>query len=321
MMFSRRILCAALAAPAILRAQPAPFTRPLRMMVGFPGGSTPDIAARAVAEHLAQAFGQQVLTENRPGAGGTIATDIVARATDGHTVGVVISSCFTTAPALYPQLPYVPERDLAPLSLLVRAPQLLVVRPDLAANDVAGLIALARAQPGRLSYGSTGNGTASHLAMETLKAAQRIDLTHVTYRGFPQLAPDLISGRVDASFAIAAAFLPQVREGRLKALGVTAAQRFAQAADIPTLAEQGFADMESYAWIGLVSPSAMPEEARAALSAEAQRALADATRRQRLTAAGFEVVGSDAATFQAWAARETREWGALIRRLGITADG
>lgn len=289
------------------------------MIVPFPPGSTPDVSARAAAAHFTTAFGQPFVAENRPGAGGTIGVDAVAKATDGHTIGVTISSGLTTARALYPALPYDPVRDLAPVSMLVRAAQLLVVRGDLPARDVAGFVELARRGP--LTYGSTGNGTASHLAMEGLKARVGGNLTHVTYRGFPQLAPDLMAGRVDASFAIAAAFLPLLREGKLRALGVTADRRIPGAPEVPTMAEAGQPGLESFAWIGLVAPAAMPEATRAALEREAARGMAVPETRAALERAGFEVVGGTAAEFRDWAARETREWGDLITRLGIQADG
>lgn len=317
---TRRALLAAPILPLAAAAQPAsPFTRPVRVIVPFPPGSTPDVSARAAAAHLSTAFGQPFVTENRPGAGGTIGVDLAAKATDNHTIGVTISSGLTTARALYPALPYDPARDVAPISMLVRAAQLLVVRPDLPARDVTEFAALARTRP--LTYGSTGNGTASHLAMEQLKARTGGNLTHVTYRGFPQLAPDLIAGRVDAAFAIAAAFLPLIREGRLRAIGVTAERRIPGAPEVPTMAESGFPGLESFAWIGLIAPSTMPEATRAALERETARGMAVPETRASLERAGFEVVGDTAAEFRAWTDRETREWGDLITRLGIQADG
>ncbi|WP_376096410.1 Bug family tripartite tricarboxylate transporter substrate binding protein [Roseomonas sp. CCTCC AB2023176] len=324
---SRRAL---LAAPALLPAPgasaqgPSPFTRPVRVVVPFPPGSTPDVSARAAAAHFAAAFGQPFVAENRPGAGGTIGVDGVAKSTDGHTIGVTISSGLTTAKALYPALPYDPARDVAPVSLLVRAANLLVVRDDLPARDVAAFVELSRRQP--LTYGSTGNGSASHMAMEMLKARTLGEqgggnLTHVTYRGFPQLAPDLIGGRVDATFAIAAAFLPLIREGKVRALAATAASRIPQAPAVPTMAEAGFPGLESFAWIGLIAPAAMPAATREALEREARRGMAVPETRATLERAGFEVVGGSAAEFRDWAERETREWGELIARLGIQADG
>jgi tripartite-type tricarboxylate transporter receptor subunit TctC len=323
-------LAAALAAPAAAGAQTAGAQapqapgawpeRPVRVIVPFPPGSTPDVAARAVAGHFARVFGQPFVVENRAGAGGTIGTDAIAKAADGHTIGVSINAPVATAKALYPRLPYDPARDLAPVSLLVRAPQLLVVPAASEARDAAGFVALAKARPGALSYGSTGTGSASHLAMEALQGQHGLTLTHVPYRGFPQASLDLLAGRIDVMFAIAAAVLGQVREGRMRALGVTAAERFVRAPEIPTLAEGGLPGLESYAWIGLIAPSSTPAPLVDRLSAEARRALAEEGTRTALERAGFEVMATTPAAFRDFIAAETREWGGLIERLGIRAE-
>lgn len=262
------------------RAQtPAWPDRPVRVIVPFPPGSTPDVAARAVAAHFARVFGQPFVAENRPGAGGTIGTDAIAKARDGHVIGVTINAPVTTAKALYPQLPYDPARDLAYVSLLVRGPQFLAVHLALPAQDLAGFIAHAKANPGRLSFGSVGNGSASHLAMEELKARAGIALTHVPYRGFPDAVIDLVAGRIEAMFVIASAVLPQLREGQARALAVSAR---------------------------------LAEEARAALQ--------EPRTRIALESAGFEVVASGAEDFTRFAAAETERWGALVRRLGLSAE-
>lgn len=311
----------ALLGAASARAQtPAWPTRPVRVIVPFPPGSTPDIAARAVAAHFAQAFGQPFVAENRPGAGGTLGTDAVARARDGHTIDVTINAPVATAKALYPQLPYDPARDLAYVSLLVRGPQFLVVHPALPAQDLAGFIAHAKANPGRMSFGSVGNGSASHLAMEELKARAGIELTHVPYRGFPEAVLDLVAGRIEAMFVIASAALAQIREGRMRALAVSAAARFPQAPEVPTLAEAGLADAESYAWIGLVAPAATPAAVIARLAEEARAALQEPRTRAALESAGFEVLASGPEDFARFAAAETERWGALVRRLGLSAE-
>ena len=314
-----------LAAPAIValpgaaRAQAWP-SRPVRLIVPFPPGSTPDIAGRAVAAHFATVFGQPFVIENRSGGGGTTGTDAVAKATDDHTIGVSINAPIATAERLYPRLPYDPQRDLALISLLVRAPQILVVAPQLGVGTPAEFIAAARARPGAMSYASTGAGSAAHLAMEALKISQNLDITHVAYRGFPDASVDLIANRVQAMFAIAAAVIAQSREGRMRALGVTASERFRGAAEVPTLAEQGIGGLESYAWIGLISPAGMPAAIRGRLEAEAIAALRVAETRTRLENAGFEVMGTTAEQFAAFVAAERRDWGGLIDRLGIRLD-
>ncbi|WP_043364719.1 tripartite tricarboxylate transporter substrate binding protein [Belnapia sp. F-4-1] len=325
MLIPRRLL---LAAPALLaagRASPAVAQaswpeRPLRLIVPFPGGSTPDIAGRAVATHYSQALGQPCVVDNRPGAGGNIGTDAVAKATDGHTIGVSINGPLTTAPALFPNLPYDPVRDLAPVSLLMRGAQLLVVRADLPVKDLGEFLARVKAEPGRYSFGSVGSGSGGHLAMMDLLARARGEMLHVPYRGFPPAVIDLVAGRIDAMVIIAAGILPQLREGQVRALAVTAEARIRQAPEVPTLAEAGIADAASYAWIGLIAPASTPGERVARLSAEAQRALAAPEARTALEAAGFEVVASSPEVMRGYMAAEAARWGGLIRRLGIRAE-
>jgi tripartite-type tricarboxylate transporter receptor subunit TctC len=321
MRLARRAL---LAAPALLAlpalAQPAWPDRPLRLIVPFPAGSTPDIAGRAVATHLGQVLGQPCVVENKAGAGGNIGTDAVAKATDGHTIGVSINGPLSTAPALFPNLPYDPARDLAPVSLLLRGAQILIIHPAVPAPDFAGFVAHAKANPGKLSFGSVGSGSGSHLAMADIMARAGLDMLHVPYRGFPQAVLDLMAGRIQALVLISAGILPQIREGQVRALAVTAEARLPQAPDVPTLAEVGLADAASYAWNGLIAPATMPAERVARLAAETQRALAMPQTRAALEAAGFEVVGSSPAEFARFIAAETARWGGLIARLGIRAE-
>lgn len=302
-------------------SQPQPWPqRPVRLVAVFSPGSTPDITARAIAPHLQAALGQPALVENRTGAGGTLGTDIVAKSTDGHSFAVATNGPIALARALYRRLPYDQERDLVHVSLLVRAPQILVVNPNSEARDVAGLIRLARERRGAMTYGSVGLGAGSHLSMEALKITQGIELTNVIYRGFPEAVLDLVAGRTDAMFAIAAAVLAQVRDGRLRALAVTSTERFAQAPEIPTLAEQGLTGMDSYSWIGLVGPAGTPPDVVTRLAEACRAGLADPQTKRALETAGFEVVGSTPAAFRTVVAEEVRVWGGLIERLGIRAD-
>ncbi|MBE9604198.1 tripartite tricarboxylate transporter substrate binding protein [Acetobacteraceae bacterium H6797] len=311
---------AALALPATGRAQTAWPERAVRFIVPFPGGSTPDIAARTVATHLSSVFGQPFVIDNRTGAGGNLGTEMIAKATDGHTFGVSINGPISTAKALYPNLAYDPAKDLAPISLLVQAAQILVINPGVRATDLQSFIAYAKANPGKLSFGSVGAGSGGHLAMEDLKARAGIDLVHVPYRGFPQAVLDLVAGRIEAMFLTAAGILPQMREGQVKALAVTAEARLPQAPEVPTLAEAGMPDAASYAWVGMIGPASTPPERVARLSAEAQRALRDPAAKEALEKVGFEVVGSDAASFQRFIATETARWGALIQKLGLKLE-
>lgn len=318
---NRRTLLALplLAAPAA-RAQAAWPERPVRVIVPFPGGSTPDIAARVLAPHFQEVFAQPFVVENRAGAGGNIGTDAVAKATDGHTLGVSINGPLATAPALFPNLPYNPERDIAPISLLVRTGQVLVVHPSVPAANLEQFIAHLRAHPGRISFGSVGPGSGGHLAMVDL--LQRIDAQaeHIPYRGFPQATVDLVAGRIQAMVVIASGILPQLREGLVRAIAVTAAQRMPQLPQVPTLTELGLAGADSYAWIGLIGPATMPAERIARLSAEAQRALANPSARERLENAGFQISASTPEAFRAFIAAEAQRWGGLIRRHNIQPD-
>ncbi len=319
---------ALLALPALLplstraqpaRAQPTWPDRPVRLLVGFPAGSTPDTVTRALAAHFATAFGQPFIPDNRVGAGGNIAADAVAKATDQHTLGVTINGPLTTAQALYPTLPYDPARDLLPVSQLVRMPQFLVVHPSLPA-DFAGFVAHARANPGKLSYGSVGPGSAGHLAMEDLKARTGTDLLHVPYRGFPPAVLDLVAGRIEAIIISAAAILPQLQAGQVRGLACTGDARHPGAPAVPTVAELGLAGAENYAFNGLIAPPGTPLDRIARLAAEARNALLAPATQQAMERAGFEVVGSGPEDFARFLAAERERWGGLIARLGIRGD-
>jgi tripartite-type tricarboxylate transporter receptor subunit TctC len=226
------------AAPALAQGASWP-DRPVRVIVPFPGGSTPDIAARAVAAHFQSVFGQPFVVENRAGAGGAIGTDAIAKATDGHTIGVSIGGPASTARVLNPALPYDPARDLAPVSLLVRLPIVFAVHPSVPARNLAEFVAHARANPGKLNYGSVGAGTLGHLVTAEFAARHGLDMTHVPFRSVPQGVTELVAGRIEAMGAVSGAVLPQVRDGGVRALGITSEGRFAAAPDIPTFTEQG----------------------------------------------------------------------------------
>jgi tripartite-type tricarboxylate transporter receptor subunit TctC len=314
-------VAAAAVAPAVQAAEESWPTRPVRMVVPFPPGSTPDTAARALVPRFSEVFGQPFVVDNRAGAGGNVGTDAVAKARDGHTIGVSINGPLVTAPALYRHLPYDPATDLAYLSQLVQGAQLLVVHPSVPAQDLAGLVTHAKANPGALTFGSVGPGSAGHLAMEEIKARLGIDLLHVPYRGFPEATLDLVAGRIQAMIIIAAGILPQVNEGKVRALAVTANARLPRLPSVPTLAEAGLPDASSYAWIGLVAPAATPPTVAQRLAEEARAALAEPRVRGVLENAGFEVVASEPRAFASFVVSERARWNGLIRRLGITAEG
>ncbi|MGG5820091.1 Bug family tripartite tricarboxylate transporter substrate binding protein [Falsiroseomonas sp. HW251] len=309
-----------LALPRIAPAQEVGFSRPVRFIVPFPAGSTPDIAARALTERFRSAFGQSFVIENRVGASGNLGTQVIARATDGHTIGVSILGPLATAPAMFRDLGYDPMRDIAFVSNLVQAPQLLVVHPAVPARTLAEFVSYARANPGRLSFGSVGAGSLGHLSMEELKARFAMDLVHVPYRGFPQAVIDLVAGRIQTIMLSAAAILAQVREGTARPLVTTAHARSRQAPEVPTLAEAGVAGLESYGWIGLVAPGTAAPPLVNRLSFEAGAALRDEATRETLERVGFDIVASTPAEFARQAAADVERWGGLIRRLGVTPD-
>lgn len=312
---------AALASAA--SAQPAAHPwpdRPVRLVVPYPAGSTPDIVARTVGQHFTSAFGQPFVADNRAGAGGNLGTETVAKATDGLTIGVSINGPLTTAPALYPNLPYDPAKDLALVSLLVRAGQVLVVHPSIPTRTLGEFIAYAKANPNALSYGSVGPGSGGHLAMEDLKARAGFQALHVPYRGFPQATLDLVAGRINAMIITVAGILPQVREGQAIPLAVTSEGRLPQLPEIPTLEESGMPGATSYAWIGLIAPATTPADRIQALAREARAGLAAPQAKQAMATAGFEVVANTPAEFASFMVAERARWGGLIQKLGIRAE-
>jgi len=301
-------------------AQPYP-SRPVRLIVPFPVGSTPDIVGRTLGQKLAEAWGQPVVVENKPGAGGSIGTAEAARALrDGYTLLIGSNGPIAVNQALYKDLPYSPARDLKPISLLAAAPQVLVVHPSVPAGDLKQFVAHARANPDKLSYGSVGAGSASHLTMELLKSQAKIALVHVPYKGFPPAVQDLLSGQIQATFAIVPAVLPQIRSGRLKGLAVTSAKRTALAPDIATVAEQGFAYFDATAWQGLLSPAGIPPDAFERIASETQKAMRLPDVKQILESQGFEVIGSAPQAFETFLRAEREKWAKVVRETGAKAE-
>jgi len=309
---------AALLSPAL--AQPAWPDRPVRIIVGFPGGSTPDIAARAVATHFQQVFGQPFVIDNRTGGGGTIGAEATARATDGHTLGVTIGGPGSIAKILNPALGYDPTTDLQPVSLLARMPFVLAVNSNVPARNVAELIAHARANPGRLNYGSVGAGSTGHMLVAEMAGRQGLDMTHIPFRSVPQSVTEIVAGRVELMAAAAGSVLGQVRAGQVRALAVSGDARMPQLPDVPTLTEAGEPGAGIYAWMGLFAPAAMPAERVARLAQEAGRALSNPETGRTLEAAGFEPLGTPPALLQALIQAEVAHWGPIIRRLNIRPE-
>jgi tripartite-type tricarboxylate transporter receptor subunit TctC len=291
----------------------------VKIMVPFAAGSTPDVAARALAPHFQQAFGQPFVVENKPGAGGAIATEAVARATDGHTIGVSIGGPASTAKILNPNLGYDPVADLAPIAYLLRMPVVLAVHPEVPANSMAAFVAYAKANPGKLNYGSIGAGTIGHLVMADLAARNGLDMTHVVFRSVPQSITEIVAGRIQAMAAVTAAVLGQVKGGQVRALGVSSERQFPGLEQVATFTEQNQGPA-IWTWIGLFGPAAMPEDRVRRLSQEAGRALAAPEARRGLEAVGFEVVGGPPEALRAQIGSDMERWGGLIRQLGIRVD-
>jgi tripartite-type tricarboxylate transporter receptor subunit TctC len=309
-----------LAFPVVVLAQAYP-SKPVRVVVPYPAGSTPDIVGRTVAERLQKALGQPFVVENRSGAGGNIGAEAVAKApADGHTLLVAGNGPVAINKHLYKGLGYDSDRDLAPLSLLASAPQMLVVKPGLGIEDFKAFLEHVRKNPGRLSYASVGGGSASHLTMELLKSDAKVFLVHIPYRGFPPAVTDMLAGNIDTMFAIVPAVLPHVKAGKMKALAVTARSRNQMAPDVPSVAELGLPQLESLAWIGLLGPAGTPAEIVSRLSTETVRGMQNPETREALGRQGFDVVASSPQEFARWIRAESEKWSKVIRASGATAD-
>jgi tripartite-type tricarboxylate transporter receptor subunit TctC len=296
-------------------------SKPVRVIVTFPPGSTPDIVGRALASRLQEAMGQPFVVENRSGAGGNVGADAVAKAApDGYTLLVSTNGVFAINKALYKSMPFDPDKDLAPLSLLATAPQMLVVQPSLGLKDFKGFIEYAKRNPGKLSYGSVGGGSASHLTMELLKSDAGVDLVHVPYKGFPPAVTDLLSGNIHTMFAIVPGVLPHVKAGKMTPLAVTALKRSGLAPEVPSVAELGLPQLESLAWIGLGAPAGLPADVVDRITSETARGMRRAEVRELLGRQGFDVVAGSPAEFSKWIQAESAKWTRVIRTSGATAE-
>jgi tripartite-type tricarboxylate transporter receptor subunit TctC len=303
-----------------LQAQPYP-GKPVKVIIPYPPGSTPDIVGRTLSAKLQGALGQPFVVENRTGAGGNIGAEAVAKSpADGYTLLVGVNGPAAINKFLYKGLGYDSDRDLRPISLLASAPQMLVATPSIDANDFKGFIAWLKKNPGRLSYGSVGSGSASHLTMELLKSDAGVFIVHIPYRGFPPAVTDMLSGNIQTMFAIIPAVLPHVKAGKLKALAVTGLKRSALAPEVPSVAELGYPQLESLAWIGLLAPAGTPGEVVARLNAETVKAMRAVDTRDALGKQGFDVVGSSQAEFAAWIRTEQAKWSKVIKASGAVAD-
>lgn len=295
--------------------------RPVKLVVPFPGGSSPDIIARAIAEPLAQALGQPLVIDNRPGAGGNIGTAAVAKAEpDGYTLLFTIQGPLVTAPLLARKLPYDPVRDLQPIGLVATSPNVLVVDPKLGANTLADFVRIAKEKKGQLNYGSVGNGSAAHLAMESFKSRAGIDLTHVPYQGFPQVVNAILAGQVQAGFMVPAIAMGQVRAGKLRALGVTSLGRVGALPELAPLAEQGYAGFEAISWQAMLAPAGTPPAIVQRLSAELVRIIRSDEVRSKMLNQYFSAAATTPDALAALMKSETRRWGQMIKAAGVQPE-
>jgi tripartite-type tricarboxylate transporter receptor subunit TctC len=310
--------CLVFAAP--LAAQDWAPTKPVRIIVPIIG-STNDVLARLVAPKLQEVLGQPVLVENKPGAGGNIGADMVAKSPpDGHTLLIGYNGPIAINQTLFEKMPYDPVKDLTPITLAVTSPQYLVVNPAAGLNSVAELVARAKADPGKLSYASVAVGSASHLTMEMLKSAAQVNLTHVPYRGAGPAVTDLIAGNVQAAFFVPGNVQQFVKEGRLKLIASTGQKRFPSTPNIPTMIESGFADFVATSWIGFLTTAGTPKPIIDRYHREIVKILAIPEIRDKLVGLEFEVVATTPEQFAAHIRSEIPRWGKVIKETGAKAD-
>ena len=293
-------------------------TRPIHVIVPFPPGSSPDLVARMVNDRLGAALGQPVIIENKPGAGGMLGTGQVAKAApDGYTFGVSIPGPLAVNTVLVKDMEYDPFRELAPVTLIAASPNVLVVDAKLGAGTLREFIALARAQPGKLNYGSVGNGSASHLTMELLKQRAGIDLVHVPYPGSPQVNTAILNGQIAGGFVVPATAMPLVHAGRLKALGATTTTRSIVLPDVPTVAEQGFPGFEATAWVAMVAPAKTAPRIVNRVAEESVKIIRSDDVREQMIRIYFQPVGTAPEALRILMREEADQWGKVIKAAGV----
>jgi tripartite-type tricarboxylate transporter receptor subunit TctC len=295
-------------------------SRPVRIVVPFaPGGST-DAIARLIAAKLSEQFGQNVVVENKAGANSIIGTGEVAKAApDGHTL-LVVTPSLTINPFVVAKLPYDASKDLAPVTLISRSPYVVGVSNEVPAANLRELIAYSKANPGKLSYASGGNGTGAHLTTESFKMATGVDMVHVPYKGTGPALPDLVAGRVALIFDVEPVLGPMIKDKRVRGFAITGAQRSATAPDVPTMAEAGVPGFVTGSWIGLFAPAGTPADIVQRLQQEVRRALQAPDAAERMRSLGTETVASTPAEFATHLRAETERWGAVARHIGLKPE-
>ena len=300
-------------------AQPYP-SKPLRFIVPFAPGGGNDIIARVIGQKLSERWGTQVVVDNRPGAGSNVAAEITAKAApDGHTV-FQFNIANVIAVGLYKKLSYDPVRDFSPVTQLASSPFLLVINPAVKAVTTQEFMVLAKTQPGKLNYGSSGNGGSTHLAMELMKSMANINLVHVPYGGAGPALTDLISGQVQALFTTPLTAVPHVKSGRLRSLGVSSAKRIAMLPEMPTIAESGVPGYESSAWYGVVVPARTPRDIVMHINTELVRILRDKEMIERMSSQGVDLVGNSPEAFGQFIKSEIAKWVKIVKASGAIVD-
>lgn len=295
--------------------------RPIRLLVPYGPGGSSDVVARAVAVEMSRNLGQQVIVENKGGGQGTIATMEAARARpDGYTLILGHVGTLAVNPAMMPKLGYDPRRDFSPIILLAKLPMVFAVGEKVPATTLPEFVALARAKPGVLNYGSAGNGSAGHLAFEMLKTATAIDVVHVPYKGTGAQVTDLLAGNIDAAAAGIPGLLPHAQAGKIKIIAVGSEQRLPILPDVPTVAEQGFPGFESSQWFGLLAPAGTPAQAVSRLRTAAEQALQSESVRQRLAHDASEVSGAGPEEFAAFIDAEERRWSKVVKSAHLSVE-
>ena len=296
-------------------------SKPIRLVVPYPAGGATDFFARLVFTKMSETLGQQVVVENRPGAGTAIGASEVARsAPDGYTLLLGDAGTYAFNPTLYKKLSYDPVRDFSPVSLTGRFALILAVHPSVSAKNVAEFVAAAKSQPGTINYGAPGPGSPIHLAMEFFRQRAGLNMTPIPYKGGADAMNDLLGGRISAMFPDIASGLPQIRAGKLRALAVASEKRVAALPDLPTIGESGYPGFEAWAWQGFVAPAKTPRPVINRLNAEFVKVTADPAIRQKLSESGFELQTSTPEQFADYIKAEIAKWAKVIRESNITLD-
>ncbi len=325
-MFRSFLKCLAVASACTLAATPVALaqsypTKSIRLICPFPPGGAVDIASRAIANELSKTIGQQVVVENKPGAGGNIGGVEAARAApDGYTIFMTTSGINAINPALYSKMPFDPNKDLAPVSALVSLNNVLVVHPSVAAKSVTEIIAMAKAQPGKMTYASSGSGTSIHMSGEMFKHLAKVDILHIPYKGSSPALIDMLGGQVMMMFDNVPSALPHIKSGKLRALATTGAKRDATLPDLPTIAEAGVPGYESGVWFGLLVPAGTPRDIVAKLNTEAVKGTKSPEFVKRMTDLGYNIIGSTPEQMTEMLKTEVNTWGPIVKASGAKAD-